>query len=422
MLVDEKYYRGIAEMLNALPERVVRYTLPDLIIVYCNAAWAAAYRITPGEATGRSLREFLSADGQAGLTAQLALLGPDAPILTDPVFRTDLDSPGRYAQWVDRYVRDEDGEAIVAVGRDVTERHVAVLKLAESEARFRDLAEKSIDVVWHFALYPYPHLDYVSPSVEKSLGYPPSFFLEDFDRFLGILDDEGRAAVDRALLGERIPERYDFKFRHANGEIVIGETITTLIRGGLQGVSRDVTELRQLQASLAALALRDPLTGLANRRLFNELFEADLARTRRSRLPLAVAYIDLDDFKSVNDSYGHDAGDVVLCQTAQRLQSTVRADDIVARLGGDEFVVVFEPSYTTSDDLVERVDDALAAPIDVTDGLALCCPASIGTADTRTVGYHAAALLAAADADMYEVKRVHQRARGNRSPIVLRNA
>ncbi len=422
MTVDEKYYRGIAEMLNALPERVVRYTLPDLTIVYCNAAWAAAYGTTPAQGIGRPLTEFLSPDGRAGLAAQLARLGPDAPILTDPVFRTDLNSPGRYAQWVDRYVCDEDGEAIVAVGRDVTERHIADLKLAESEARFRDLADKSVDVVWHFAMHPYPHIDYVSPSVETSLGYPPSFFLDDFDRFLGILDDEGRRAVDRALLGERIPERYDFKFRHANGSIVIGETVTTLIRGGLQGVSRDVTELRQLQASLAALALRDPLTGLANRRLFNELFEADLARRRRSGLPLAVAYIDLDEFKNVNDSYGHDAGDSVLCETAQRLQSIVRAADIVARLGGDEFVVVFEPSYTTSDDLVERIADALSAPITVTDGTELFCPASIGTADTRALGYDAAALLAAADAAMYAVKRVHQRAREDRAPIVLRNA
>ncbi len=421
MMVDEKYYRGIAEMLNALPERVVRYTLPDLTIVYCNAAWAAAYNITPAEGIGRSLRDFLSADGQAGLTDQLARLGPDTPILTDPVFRSDIHSPGRYAQWVDRYVCDEDGEAIVAVGRDVTERRIADLKLAESEARFRDLAEKSIDVVWHFAVYPYPHIDYVSPSVEKSLGYPPSFFLDDFDRFLAILDEDGRRVIDRALLGERIPERYDFKFRHVNGSIVIGETITTPVRGGMQGVSRDVTELRQLQASLAALALRDPLTGLANRRLFNELFEADLARRRRSGLPLAVAYIDLDDFKSVNDSYGHDAGDVVLCETAKRLQSIVRAADIVARLGGDEFVVVFEPSYTTSDDLVDRITEALSVPVAVTDTIALGCPASIGSADTRTAGYDSAALLAAADAAMYEAKRVHQRTRGNRSPIVLRN-
>ena len=409
MFVDEKYYAGMAEMLDALPERVVRYAVPDLTIIYCNVAWAAAYNITPAEAVGHKLNEFLSKDGQEGLAAQLERLGPDNPILVDPVVRTDLNAPGRFVQWLDRYVSDGDGQAVVAVGRDVTERHIADLKLAESEARFRDLADKSIDVVWHFVVAPYPHLDYVSPSVEKSLGYPPSFFLGDFDQFLEILDDEGRKAVDRALIGERIPERYDFKFRHRNGSIVVGETMTTFVRGGLQGVSRDVTELRRLQAGLATQALRDPLTGLANRRLFNELFAADLARTQRNGLPLAVAFLDLDDFKAVNDSYGHDAGDAVLCATARRLQSIVRTADIVARIGGDEFVVVYEPSYTTTDDLVRRISAALSAPIEINDTAATTCPASIGTADTRNVGYTAAALLAAADAAMYEEKRSHQR-------------
>lgn len=420
MFVDQKLYAGMAEMLDALPERVVRYRVPDLTIVYCNAAWASAYKITPQQAVGRTLEEFLSNDGLEGLAAQLQRLGPDNPILVDPVFRTDLNAPGRFAQWVDRYVSDEDGDAIVAVGRDVTERHVAELKLAESEARFRDLADKSVDVVWHLVLQPHPHLDYVSPSVEKSVGYPPSFFLDDFDALLEILDDEGRRAVDRAFLGERIPERFDFKFRHRNGSIVIGETITSFVRGGLQGVSRDVTELRRLQAGLATQALRDPLTGLANRRLFNELFDSDLARTQRNGLPLAVAFLDLDDFKSVNDTYGHDAGDAVLCETARRLQSIVRTADVVARIGGDEFVVVYEPSFTTSDDLVRRISDALSAPIQLTATMSTSCSASIGTADTRKVGYSAAALLAAADAAMYEVKRGHQRRR--HLPITPLNA
>ena len=155
-------------------------------------------------------------------------------------------------------------------------------KLAESEALFRDLADKSADVVWRFMLEPTPHFDYISPSVENILGYPPSYFLEDFTRMLDILDDAGRTAVERGLHGDQALGRFDFRFRHANGSIVVGETRTTSISGGLQGVSRDVTELRQLQDDMAALALRDPLTGLANRRLFDELLDADLARTQRS--------------------------------------------------------------------------------------------------------------------------------------------
>jgi diguanylate cyclase (GGDEF)-like protein/PAS domain S-box-containing protein len=404
-LVDEQYNKDAAAMLDALPERVIRYRLSDLTIIYCNTAWAAQYKLEPAQAVGRPLNQFLTRDGLASLTDELAFLGPDNPVRVDCVVRGAQHAPGQWVEWVDRYLTGVDGPEILAIGRDVTGRHDAELKLAESEARFRDLADKSVDVVWHFVLDPYPHFDYVSPSVEASVGYPPSFFLDDFTHFLDILDDEGRAAVQRDLGGQPIPDRVDLNFRHADGSIVIGETQITRVRGGLQGVSRDVTELRRLEANLAALALRDPLTGLANRRLFDELLDADLARTQRSGLPLAVAFLDLDGLKQVNDTYGHDAGDSVLCETARRLVSIVRGADIVARFGGDEFVVVYEPNDPSSHNLIDRIDRALCAPITINANTMVSCPASIGVADTRNVGSDPTALLAAADDAMYDIKR-----------------
>jgi diguanylate cyclase (GGDEF)-like protein/PAS domain S-box-containing protein len=311
-------------------------------------------------------------------------------------------------EWVDRYLVGPDGPEVLSVGRDVTERHVAEHRLAESEARFRDLADKSSDIVWHITGAPSPRFDYMSPSVESILGYPPAYFIEDFNRVLDILDDSGRRAIDLALRGEEPLSRMDFRLRHADGSIVIGETQTTVVRDAVQGVTRDVTELRRLQDRLVAMALRDPLTGLANRRLLDELLDAELARTQRNDIPLAVAYIDLDGLKQVNDTFGHDAGDMVLCETARRLVTIVRGADVVARLGGDEFVIVYEPKDPSADGLVDRIDAALAEPIDVTGGNSVCCPASIGTADTRIVGWSATQLLAAADDAMYQVKRVRR--------------
>jgi diguanylate cyclase (GGDEF)-like protein/PAS domain S-box-containing protein len=401
--------QGLADMLDALPEQVVRYRLPDLTIVYCNASWAAWFHGLPDEMVGRRLDEFLSEDGLDGLRSQLAKLGPDNLVATDEVIRESPIAAGQWIEWVDRYLPGPDGAQVLAVGRDVTARYIAESKLAGSEARFRDLADKSADVMWHFVVQPYPHFDYVSPSVENILGYPPSYFLEDFNQFLDILSGEDRALIDRAFRGEPLPERCDFHYRHANGSMVVGEMQTRSFDGGLQGVGRDVTELRSLQASLAALALRDPLTGLANRRLLKELLDADLARTRRSGVPLAVAYLDLDDFKSVNDTYGHDAGDAVLCETARRLLAIVRGADVVARLGGDEFVIAYEPNDPSADHLVQRIDDALSLPIEITPTLALSCRASVGVADTRTSGRDAATLIAAADAAMYRVKRSRHR-------------
>jgi diguanylate cyclase (GGDEF)-like protein/PAS domain S-box-containing protein len=401
-----------AAMLDALPERVNRYRLPDLAIVYCNAAWADQYNVEVAQALGVPLDQFLSEDELAGLHSQLALLGPDNPILVDSVARAVPNAEDQWLEWADRYLTGVDGAEVLSVGRDVTERHIAEVKLAESEARFRNLADKSADVVWSFVSEPAPHFDYMSPSVENILGYPPSFFLDDFTRMLEILDDEGRTAIDRALRREQTLGRFDFHFRHANGSTIVGETQTTDIHGGLQGVSRDVTELRHLQESMAALALRDPLTGLANRRLFNELLGANLARTQRSGMPLAVAFLDIDGLKNVNDTYGHDAGDIVLCETARRLVSTVRGADIVARLSGDEFVIVYEPNDPNSDNLIQRIDRALSAPINITATITIYCPASIGNADTRIVGRDPTELLAAADDAMYEVKRARHHVRG----------
>ncbi|MEY2552353.1 MAG: hypothetical protein QOC57_213 [Ilumatobacteraceae bacterium] len=405
---DEDRYRALAEVLDSLPERVVRYRLPELTIVYCNASWAAWYHLEPGEVLGHSLDEFLSEDGRAGLASQLAVLGPDNPVAADPIARVAPNLPGRWVEWVDRFLPSDDGDEVLAVGRDITARHLAEAGLAESEARFRDLADKSTDILWHFVGDPYPHLDYISPSVENTLGYTPEYLIDDFDRFLGILAEADRALIARAMDGEPMPDRCDFHYRHADGSLVIGEVQFTEVQGGLQGVVRDVTELRRLQESLAALALRDPLTGLANRRLFKELLEADLARTQRGGQPLAVAYLDLDDFKSVNDSFGHNAGDKVLCETANRLHSVVRGADVVARLGGDEFVIVYEPNDPSADKLIERIEDALGAPVQIDESTAVSCRASVGVADTRPAGYSGAALLAAADAAMYQVKRERQ--------------
>jgi diguanylate cyclase (GGDEF)-like protein/PAS domain S-box-containing protein len=402
---------NVAAMLDALPERVNRYRVSDLAIMYCNAAWATQYKVEPTAALGRPLDEFLSDDELEGLHTQLALLGPDNPILVDTMARAVDGAPGQWLEWADRYLTGPDGAEVLSVGRDVSGRRDAELKLAESEARFRDLAEKSADVVWRFVIEPSPHFDYVSPSVENILGYPPSYFLDDFGRILDLLDDEGRTAIQRALHSNQIPGQFDFHLRHANGSTVVVETRTTAVRGGLQGVSRDVTELRELQDSMAALALRDSLTGLANRRLFKELLDADLARTQRSGLPLAIAFLDLDGLKKVNDTYGHDAGDMVLCETASRLVAIVRGADTVARIGGDEFVIVYEPDDPLSPDLVGRIDRALAEPINITPGIAVRCPASIGIADTRIVGFDGATLLAAADEAMYAVKRARQTAR-----------
>ena len=157
-------------------------------------------------------------------------------------------------------------------------------------------------------------------------------------------------------------------------------------------------------------ATRSP--GLANRRLLAELLGRALRRANRSGTPLTVAFLDLDKFKSVNDTYGHDAGDAVLRATAARLQTAVRDADVVARYGGDEFVVVYEGADDNAvHSLVDRIYDALIDPIDIGGGVTVRCPASVGIADTRSTASDAAALIGAADHAMLEVKKQHAASR-----------
>jgi diguanylate cyclase (GGDEF)-like protein/PAS domain S-box-containing protein len=407
-IIDQTFSAEV--MLDLMPEHVNRFRVADHVITYCNAAWAALYDTDQRDAIGRRLDDFLSPDEMDGLRTQLVLLGPDNPVVTDGVARAIRGEHDRWLVWVDRYLPSPGGAEVLSVGRDVTDRHLAELRLVESETRFRDLADKSSDIVWRIVTRPTPHFDYVSPSVDGILGFPPEEFLDDFDRIVEITDGEANTILNRLLAGDQVDARFDLRFRHRDGSVVIGETSITTIHNGAQGVTRDVTELRRLQATTAELALRDPLTGLANRRLFDQLLATELARTERLDTPLAVAYIDLDRLKRVNDRFGHGAGDLVLQEAARRLTRMVEGSDFVARLGGDEFALVYDPTKSSVTDWTADLDRIMALPIPISDAVSVECTASIGVADTRTDGRDPVELLAAADRAMYAVKKSYRAA------------
>lgn len=281
----------LAQVLDLLTERIVWYRFDDRVVVYCNKAWALANGGEPDDFVGRPLDTLLTPGERVGLVQQLARLGPETDFLQDHMTRTGAD---RWTEWTDRYLPGPDGPHILAVGRDVTERRDAELRLAASERTYR------------------------------------------------------------------------------------------------------------------GLALRDALTGLANRRLLDELLTAALARTRRSGTSLVVSYLDLDGFKAINDAHGHAVGDAVLEEVGSRLQDAVRDADVIARVGGDEFVVVQECAPEQTGLIACRLDELMSEPIAL-DGLTLQCGASIGSAVAEP-GRDAAAAVAAADAAMYVVKRARRAA------------
>ncbi|HEY6354841.1 MAG TPA: sensor domain-containing diguanylate cyclase, partial [Burkholderiaceae bacterium] len=174
---------------------------------------------------------------------------------------------------------------------------------------------------------------------------------------------------------------------------------------GYRGVSRDVTPRKQAEERIQYLATHDSLTGLPNRVMFAELLNHVLALSRRNQRKFAVLFIDLDRFKFINDSLGHEAGDALLCEVAKRLKESLRASDIVARLGGDEFVMLLQDLGNSEQAglIARKLLSAVIKPIEL-NGQECRVTASIGISVFPDDAPDEASLMTHADLAMYHAK------------------
>jgi diguanylate cyclase (GGDEF)-like protein/PAS domain S-box-containing protein len=285
--------------------------------------------------------------------------------------------------------------------------------LEESESRFRALIENSTDVVT--VVDAEGVVIYDSPSCAHVLGYNPGdrvgrpgfdyIHPDDMVSARGTLEQIVHAAA-KTTVGP-----IELRVRHRDGSYRWVElSVTNLLdEPGVRGIVtnfRDVTERRQLENQLSHQAFHDPLTGLANRALLLDRLEHALASTRRriGTHRLALVYVDLDDFKTVNDGLGHEAGDELLKVVALRIVGALRPGDTAARLGGDEFAILLEelPTPGVAYDVGARLLEALRDPFDVA-GNKLAVNASLGIAVSMGDD-DAASLLRNADLAMYRAK------------------
>lgn len=289
-------------------------------------------------------------------------------------------------------------------------QNVRLLAEAGVEARFRSLVQNSSDVI--LVIRPDGTIKFASPSVARVLRRDPAALL---DRpLVDLLDSDDR---DRArdflresarLYGVSAP--VEWRFRLPDGSLLNAELLATNLVDdptvrGLVLNGRDVSERKRLEQQLTHQAFHDPLTGLANRELFLDRVGHALALARRQGREVSVLYLDLDDFKKVNDSLGHTEGDRLLVATAERLRSGARMGDTIARLGGDEFAVLIEDAVG-SEGLtmaVERMQNALKATF-MLSGNEVTMSVSIGVATARP-DEAADELLRNADVAMYSAKR-----------------
>lgn len=308
--------------------------------------------------------------------------------------------------WLDvRVYPHEDGLSVFF--HDISDRHEVQEALKKSEKRFRDVIEMTPEG-YMLADENMTILD-VNPSICRILSISEQAIV---GRPLQDLFEAGRWHTFR----KRLAAAGDISSFEAKLALENGPEVYTLInaslgknpdgtRGLFTAFVTDITERKESEARLQRLATRDPLTNLPNRLYLNERLKELITESDDSNIALAVMFIDLDRFKEVNDSLGHEAGDMLLKEVAVRLRKCLRPEDLVARLGGDEFVVVVRSTAgrTAAEVVAGKIVQSLAASVAL-DGHEVFIGASIGISMLGEDGDTPEALFQNADTAMYKAK------------------
>ncbi len=305
---------------------------------------------------------------------------------------------------------------MISVTHDITQRKQAEDALRASEQRYRLLADHANDVIWTMTLD--GKFTYLSPSVYQLRGFTPEEVLQQSltqvvcPSSSATVQEGFRRAFAEINTGQRQPTQYfEIEQPRKDGTTVWTEATARVMYDdagqpiGLVGVSRDITERKRLEGALQHQANTDGLTGVVNRRRFLELAQGECIRALRLNHPLAIAVIDLDHFKQINDSYGHAVGDQALVAWTRICQQQIRVIDLLARFGGDEFALLLpETTATQARTVLEQVCRALAAqPIDVS-GNTVTLTISAGIASLAHEAESLDTLLERADRALYQAK------------------
>lgn len=352
---------------------------------------------------------------------QLALNGQDL----DHEHRINVHGSYRWVRQRAELEFGADGLAETAVGttQDITERKLAQLALVNSENRHRTLIEWSPEAV---LVHRMGKILYANPAAVRLFGAPYAQALMSKSTLDLIHPDyrDAQLARMRSLANhEKISPVAESKFVRLDGSVIDVEVQGTAIdyddELALHVVVRDITERKQMEHQVRQLAFFDTLTQLPNRRLLNDRLSQAIAATRRNERYGAVLFLDLDNFKPLNDLFGHTMGDLLLVEVAQRLTSCVREVDTVARFGGDEFVIIVEDlsanltealqlAHSVADKLVKRLADSYTLEkmdrVGHIDYVNHRCTASIGVVMLSAQDTSPDDLIKWADAAMYQAK------------------
>ncbi len=384
--------------------------IPDNMIVIDQDGVLVDHHITrrehliadPDESLGRRVQDILPREvGDMLLDA----MAKAAETGTAQCMEYELPSPqGEVRQYEARVVMMSD-EQFLAMIRDVTERkrveaslkmQISALNAAGDQVIIMDSAGK---------------IEFVNPAFEKTTGYT---YDEMVGQDWGELSEDGFRKLEdevKSLLLKGESWHGEINARRKDGSLSTEEiTITPILEesGTIAhyiAIKRDITEKKQCEARLDQMAHHDVLTGLPNRLLFSDRLTQRLTDARRTGEQVAVMFLDLDRFKLVNDTLGHNAGDELLKQVADRLQRVLREADTVARMGGDEFTIILSHIHNVDEATLpaRRILEVLSKPFDIC-GHELYVTTSIGVSMYPSDGSDVESLVRAADTAMYHAK------------------
>lgn len=285
-------------------------------------------------------------------------------------------------------------------------------KVRKSEAKYSRLIE---NLKHHYFFYTHDTngvFNYLSDSITEMLGYTKEEFLNHYETYL--TDDPMNVLVeektDKALAGEA-QEPYTVSTYHKDGSVRILEVMEQPVfdKSGkvveIEGIARDITDIIETQKELNYLAQHDSLTGISNRMNLYTQMEHIIASSKREQSKFAVLFLDLDHFKNINDTLGHNIGDMLLQQVVTRIKPNIRDEDLFSRLGGDEFVVVLtRVSENHLTNVIHKIMELLREEYHVDDHT-LKITSSVGIALYPDDGSDTTTLMKNADIAMYKAKK-----------------
>ena len=406
--IDSRTGKGWISLFEAIPDAATITTCETGRILMANKAAENIYGFTQPEMIGKTTVEIGLFQNREIRDKLVSLLDSKSNIVEGPFWKAAKEKC--IAMYSARRVYFQEQECLLIIARDITANKMQEQALRESEARYRMLAEATMDVPWQ--VDPDGKLIYIGPGIAK-YGYNSELLIgKSFYELIS--RDDHRFLKDKFQEASFDGVVYDYlhvHFRKQDGDFVDLELNIATVRNafndiiGFHGMSRDISKRIEMENQLKSLAFKDDLTGLLNRRSFLDRLRNIINVSSFAEYGICLLYIDIDDFKLINDQYGHDVGDVCLQNVAKYLNTAIRSNDYVARLGGDEFAALLtNVNMASAIKITERFLALLAEMNLGMSNQSLRINTSIGIC-FATKGMSAEQLITFADAAMYKAKK-----------------